>query len=307
MSKKNHKKHSIDSILTLEDMLNFGADLFDKEKIYFGHGTDNSWDEAVFLAMHVLNFPPDYDSELLSKPLTDEEKTQIINLFERRVKERVPAPYLTNEAWFAGVPFYVDERVLIPRSVLAEFIENKFDPWASNIKIKNILDIGTGCGCIAILSAMVFPDAKIDAVDVSNDALDVAKINVDKYELFGRVELIQSDVFGSIRNRTYDVIISNPPYVANEEFADLPEEYSYEPLLALEGGDIGLDVIEKILAHAKKHLNQNGLLIVEVGNSKQFLEERFPQVPFIWLEFESGDNEVFLLTYDQLVEYDYLI
>jgi len=281
--------------ITLQDILVLGERDFRKAKLYFGHGTDNAWDDAVAIVRYVLQLPPDIDAIVLERKLTVEECEQIRALFEQRIETRIPVPYLTHEAYFMGLPFYVDERVLIPRSPFAELIEKQFAPWANGLQVKNILDIGTGSGCMAIACALAFPKAQVDAVDISQDALEVAKINVAKYQLNDRVHLIQSDVFSTIPTSTYDVIISNPPYVGEEEMASLPKEYAHEPVLALAAGVNGLDVVEKILAEAKAHLTKNGLLFIEVGNSEEALVERFPNMPFLWLEFEQGGGGVLLL------------
>lgn len=287
------------NIKTLSDILHFGEDQFKTAKIYLGHGTCDPWDEAVFLASHVLNLPKDADNSYLSRVLTNVEIKAILQLFSRRIKERIPAPYLINKAWFMGLSFYVDERVLIPRSLTAELIERGFSPFL-NKEPKRILDIGTGSGCIAVACALVFKQAKIDAVDISKDALEVAKINVAKYGLADRIRLLESDVFSAVPNETYDIIISNPPYVEEEEFQSLPPEYEHEPHLALAGGVSGLEIVKKILSEAKNHLTPQGLLIVEVGNSKHLIEEYLPKVPFLWLDLECGDDSVFLLTREDM-------
>jgi len=286
---------------TLRDILFWGEKEFTRAKIFFGHGTDNAWDEAVYLALHALKLPQNTGKEALTRILTATEKGAILDLFQKRIATRIPAPYLVKEAWFAGLPFYVDERVLIPRSPFAELIQNRFEPWLDeDFKVKRILDLGTGSGCMAIAAALAFPDAKVDASDVSDGALAVAKINVEKHTMDKRVNLIKSDVFSNLSDQVYDIIISNPPYVAAEEFLDLSPEYAHEPRLALAAGKLGLDVVARILKDAASHLSSHGLLFVEVGNSEVYVEKAFPHLPFTWLEFSEGAGGVFMLRREDL-------
>jgi len=291
---------NLSELFTIRDFLRFGASNFNAAKIYFGHGTDNAWDDAVALVLHALSLPHDINPNILDARLTYSERENILRLFLRRINERVPVPYLTHEAWFASLPFYVDERVLIPRSPFAEIIEKRFAPWVDDLEVMRILDIGTGSACMAIACALAFPESLVDAVDLSNDALEVAKINVDKHNVRGQVRFLQSDVFSALPNEKYDIIISNPPYVGTEEMQTLPPEYAHEPRSALLSGEHGLDVVKKILQEAAQHLNSEGLLFVEVGNSEDILAEQFPEVPFLWLEFERGGGGVFMLTKEQL-------
>jgi ribosomal protein L3 glutamine methyltransferase len=273
------------------------AKRFEDADIHFGHGTDNAWDEAVALVFHVLQLAFDVDDEkILRRQITAGEMQNINELVERRIKEKIPLAYLTHEAYFANLKFYVDERVIIPRSPFAELILNQFSPWVEYEKVNNILDLCAGSGCMAIACAKAFPHAKIDAVDLSADALEIAKINVEKLKVVEQINLIQADLFAKIKNKKYDLIISNPPYVGNEEMKSLPQEYQHEPNMSLETAEDGLGIVLRILQQAKNHLTKNGVLIVEVGNSRSALEKRLPNVPFIWLEFANGGEGVFLLT-----------
>ncbi|CAL7962930.1 50S ribosomal subunit protein L3 N(5)-glutamine methyltransferase [Gammaproteobacteria bacterium] len=285
---------------TIRDFIRLAVSRFGQAQIYFGHGSDNAWDEAVYLVLHTLHLPQNIDQAMLDAKLTIGEKQTVLKVISRRIKERVPAAYLTQEAWFAGLSFYVDERVLIPRSPMAELIQKQFTPWIDPKKVKRILDIGTGSGCIAIGCAYAFPNATIDAVDISKAALKVAAINCAKHNRTKQVRLLQSDLFGALENTTYDIIISNPPYVSRAEMQLLPQEYRHEPSGALLAGKNGDEIVEVILKEAPKHLSPNGILVVEVGNSEPVVLQKYPHLPFTWLEFEKGEAEVFLLTASQL-------
>lgn len=294
------KDEIIKELHTIRDFIRWGISEFNKEQLYFGHGTDNSWDEAVLLITHALHLSPTIDRDILDARLTYDEKIKILDLFHKRINKKIPAAYLTHEAWFAGIPFYIDERVLIPRSSIGELITKHFQPWIDSSQVHRILDIGTGSGCIAIAAAYAFPDATVDAVDISTPALAVAKHNVHKHKLEARVRVLKSDVFASLENERYDIILSNPPYVAKAELKGLPKEYTHEPKIALEAGKTGLDVVVRILKDAAKHLTAQGILIVEVGNSEAAVRAQFSQIPFTWLEFEESEGGVFLLSAQDL-------
>lgn len=285
---------------TPRQLINWVSAQFDVADLYFGHGTDNAYDEAAFLVLRSLGFPFDATDQMLDQPLRAEQKEQIVSLVNQRITTRKPVAYLLHEAWFAGLPFYVNEHVLVPRSPFTELIADRFSPWCEPQQVKTILDIGTGSGCIAIAAARAFPEARVDAIDVSDEALAVAGKNIEHYGLPDRVTVIKSDLFQEIKNRKYDLIIANPPYVDDEDMAALPAEYRHEPALGLHAGPDGLDLVRRILNEAGQHLTENGVLVVEVGNSQQALCEQYPDMPFLWLEFEHGGEGVFLLTRDDL-------
>ena len=263
--------------------------------LYFGHGTDNAHDEAVWLVTAALHLSPDRLEAQLDRPLERAQAERVRQLIQTRISTRKPAAYLLNEARFAGLPFYVDERVLIPRSHLAEFIEERFQPWIKLERVQRVLDVGTGSGCIAVAVARAFPRAQVDASDIDEQALAVAHRNIDKYGLSDRIRLIQSDVFAALAGKTYDIIISNPPYVTDQEMSDMPAEYRHEPAQALAAGSDGLDVLTRLVTEAGAYLNTGGLLIVETGNAADSLQEKFSKVPFIWLTTITGDESVFVL------------
>lgn len=285
---------------TPRKLIKWAARQFETSELYYGHGTDNPYAEAEFIVLRGLNFPFDVSDKILDTVLEEEQKNHIFNLVEKRIKSRKPVAYLLGEAWFSGMPFFVNEDVLIPRSPVAELIAVKFSPWCKYENIHSILDIGTGSGCIAIASALAFPDASVDAIDVSEKALVVARKNIDHYGLQKQVTLIKSDLFQGISDSKYDLIIANPPYVDEDDMAVLPDEYRHEPALGLYAGKDGLDIIKRILASAADYMTEEGIIIVETGNSQYKLTELYPDVPFIWLEFEFGGDGVFLLTRDDL-------
>jgi ribosomal protein L3 glutamine methyltransferase len=288
----------IDDLHTVRDYLRYVSSRFADSPLYFGHGTDNVWDESVQLVMRSLHLPLENNTLFLDARLTREERALILDRMQRRIDDRAPLAYLLGEAWFMGLPFHVDERVLVPRSPLGELIQGGLQPWLGNKPVGRILDLCTGSGCIGIAAASVFEDAEVDLADISTDALDVAAVNIDYHEVGDRVSTVRSDVFDGLEGR-YDVILSNPPYVDADDIADMPAEYG-QPELGLAAGGDGLDIAHRILARAADYLNPGGLLIVEVGNSWVALQEAYPDMPFTWLEFENGGDGVFLLTAEDL-------
>lgn len=285
---------------TIRDFVRFATSRFNQAGLYYGHGTDNAWDESVALVFHSLHLSHDINPTVLDAALTKEEQSKLLDLIEQRVSKRTPVPYLTHQAWFSGLSFYVDERVLIPRSPIAELIEKHFEPWIAYDDVHNILDLCTGSGCIAIACAKAFPEAHVDAGDISPEALAVAKINVLRHLIEDQVELHESDLFNSLPEKKYDIIVSNPPYVSEIEMQELPAEYKHEPTLGLASGIHGLDAAKRILRDAGRYLSPHGILVVEVGNSEVALAEQLANVPFTWLEFEHGGGGVFLLTAEEV-------
>ncbi len=288
------------ALRTPRDLLRFAVSRFNEAGLVFGHGTDNAYDEAAYLILHTLHLPLDRLEPFLDARLTDSEVGQVLRVLERRVTERMPAAYLTQEAWLGEFRFYVDPRVIVPRSHIAEVLEH-LDSWiAGPGKVKTALDLCTGSGCLAILLAHAFPDARVDAIDISPDALEVAKRNVAEYGLSSSVRPVQSDLFAALGDERYDVIVSNPPYVTAGDMSALPAEYRHEPALALAAGADGLDIVRRILREAKLHLQRGGVLIVEVGDGRGAVESAFPDLPFTWLETGAGNDRVFLLERGQL-------
>jgi ribosomal protein L3 glutamine methyltransferase len=273
---------------------------FDESDLFYGHGTDNAYDEAVYLILRGLGLSFELDDTELNQSLSKEAKDYLDALVRQRIEQCLPVAYILNEAWFCGLSFYVDERVLVPRSPIAELIGEKFSPWVNANEVKHILDVGTGSACIAIAMALAFEDATVDAVDISTDALAVADENSRRHGVSDRLRLIRSDLYENLDKQRYDIIIANPPYVDAEDMQNLPEEYQHEPRIGLEAGEDGLRLVRELLSQSRNHLNDEGILIVEVGNSQHALIEEFPQLPFMWLDFEHGGDGVFLLTAEQL-------
>lgn len=286
---------------TVSGLLDASARRLARAGLHYGHGTDNARDEAAALLWHALRLPRKPSAARLRRAVSVRARARLEQLLQRRIRERIPAVYLTRRCWFAGLPMYVDERVLIPRSPLAELIERRFAPWIAPAGVRRILDLGTGSGCIAIACARAFPRARVDAVDVSREALEVARVNVHRHRLDARVRLGHSDHFIGLGAARYDIIVSNPPYVGEAELQGLPAEYRHEPRLALAAGRDGLDAVRTILRDAAAHLNPAGILVVEVGNSQAALERAVPRLPCVWLSFQRGGGGVFLLTREQLL------
>ena len=284
---------------SIKDYLRWAYSCFNRADIFYGHGQDNGWDEALQLVLSALHLPLDVPDDLFDGRLALSEKQAIIHLIKERLGRRVPVAYLTNSAWFCGLEFYVDERVLIPRSPIGELIQQGFGGLLKNSP-KRILDMCTGSGSIAIACAEQFPKAEVDAVDLSFEALDVAEFNIERHQLTHRVFPIQSDLFTQLPQDQYDLIVTNPPYVDQDDIEDMPEEFRHEPMLALEAGEDGLVLVKRILAQAGEYLTKNGVLICEVGNSMVHLIEQYPTVPFKWIEFKQGGDGVFALTKPQL-------
>ena len=281
---------------TVGDWLDVTVERFDKAGLVFGHGSTNAHDEAVYLVLHTLKLPLDELDAVFNRRLTPVEIEALEGVARRRVDERVPAAYLTHEAWLGEFRFYVDERTIVPRSYIAELLRDELYPWVGlDQPVGKALDLCTGSGCLAILLALAFPDAEVDATELSAEALEVAARNVAEYALRDRVHLVHGDLFAGLAGR-YDVIVSNPPYVNRESMKQLPQEYRAEPQMALAGGEDGLEIVRRLLAQARAHLHDRGLLIVEIGHNRDTLERAFPKLPFTWIETSGGDGFVFLLT-----------
>lgn len=302
------------NLQTIADFIRYTFSSLNREQVYCGHGTDNNWDEAVSLVLQLLDLPWDFSTELWSCRLADEEKALILDAIKRRTKGREPLAYITKQAWFCGLRFNVDERVLIPRSPIAELIGHHMEPWLLN-EPERVLDLCTGSGCIGIAAALEFEEAQVDLFDISVDALAVAKSNIELYELNDRVQAFSSDLFSALSDPSqfsdgehvrYDLILSNPPYVDQNDFDSMPEEYSAEPVLGLVAGPDGLDIVRRILTESAKHLSDDGLMIVEVGNSWEALEEAYPDFPFTWVEFEQGGHGVFVIRAQELRNYPWV-
>ncbi|NBI43625.1 50S ribosomal protein L3 N(5)-glutamine methyltransferase [[Haemophilus] felis] len=291
-----HNLHSI------QDFLRWVYSTFNRSDIYYGHGYDNAWDESQQLVFACLDLPPDFPREFYSSRLTNEEKNHIISMVITRISERIPVAYLINQAWFCGLNFYVDERVIVPRSPINALIQKRFAPLLNKAP-KRILDMCTGSGCIAIACAAQFPEAEVDAVDLSFDALNVTEINIERHNMLHRVFPIQSNLFQQLPQDQYDLIVTNPPYVDAEDLADMPEEFSHEPELALGSGADGLDITKQILSQAADYLTEEGVLVCEVGNSMVHLMAQYPDVPFQWQTLDNGGVGVFALSKEALLQY----
>jgi ribosomal protein L3 glutamine methyltransferase len=288
---------------TIIDFLRYGITCANSQGIFYGHGSDNANDDILALILSTLSLPVNCHEALLHARLTKDEKALLSQNMALRINDRIPVAYITNEAYFCDLSFYVDERVLIPRSPIAELIKNQFSPWIDESRVERVLDLCTGSGCIAIACCYAFPEAIVDAVDISAQALEVAKINLESHELQDVLTLIKSDCYARVPETRYDIIVSNPPYVGADEMLSLPAEYLHEPKIALETEQNGLAIVEKILHQAHDYLTEDGILVVEVGNSDEALIDAYPMVPFTWIDFEQGGHGVFILTREQLIEY----
>ncbi len=290
-------------LATIIDFIRYGASRFGEADLAFGHGFDNALDESTQLVLHALHLPHDLPPAYGQARLTATEKSRVLALFERRIDERIPACYLTGEAWFAGLCFLTDARALVPRSPIAELIEAGFQPWLGELEVSRALDLCTGSGCIGIAMAVHQPDWQVDAVDISSDALDLATANAARFDVMDRVRLLRSDLFSALEGERYDLIVSNPPYVTHDEVDALPPEYAFEPELGLRAGDDGLDLALCILRDAPEHLTEGGLLVCEVGESERALVELLPQLPFEWVEFKVGQMGVFVIGREDLMRH----
>ena len=288
-------------LLTLRDLIRYGVSRLNAAGVALGHGSDNAWDEAVYLVLHALHLPLDTLEPFLDARVLDKERARVLDLIDRRVTERLPAAYLTNEAWLRGHRFYVDQRVIVPRSPIAELLDQGLAPWVADpAEVGRVLDMCTGSGCLAILGALAFPHAQVDAVDVSSDALEVARRNVEDYGLEDRLALHQSNLFESLPAQRYDVIICNPPYVNSGSMDVLPEEYRHEPQLALAGGADGMDLVRRILEAAPRYLSENGVLVLEIGHERPFFDAAFTELSPMWLDTEQASDQILLFTREQL-------
>jgi ribosomal protein L3 glutamine methyltransferase len=290
-----------DEFVTLRDWLRWAVSRFNEAGLFFGHGSDNAFDEAAYLILHTLHLPLDRLDPFLDARLTREERLAVAAIIEQRIVQRKPAAYLTHEAWLGDFRFYVDERVIVPRSYFAEMLADRLAPWVDDPDgIHDALDLCTGSGCLAILMAHAFPNAAIDAVDISSDALAVARRNVDDYGLADRIRLVESDLLANLGDRRYDLIVCNPPYVTSAAMADLPAEYRQEPALALGAGADGLDIVRRLLARAADHLSPTGLLLIEVGHNRDLVDAAYPNLPLSWVDVPSAESKIFLITGDDL-------
>ncbi|KQA19043.1 MULTISPECIES: 50S ribosomal protein L3 N(5)-glutamine methyltransferase [Vibrio] len=294
-------EEAVSELHTLQDMIRWTVSRFNAANLFYGQGTDNAWDEAVQLILPTLYLPIDVPPHVLSSRLTSSERLRVVERVIKRINDRTPVAYLTNKAWFCGLEFFVDQRVLVPRSPIGELIQNRFEPWLIEEPTR-IMDLCTGSGCIAIACANAFPEAEVDAIDISVDALNVAEQNIQDHGLEQQVFPIRSDLFRDLPQEQYDLIVTNPPYVDQEDMDSLPSEFRHEPELGLAAGSDGLKLARRILANAPLYLKENGVLVCEVGNSMVHMMEQYPHIPFTWLEFENGGHGVFLLTREQLID-----
>jgi ribosomal protein L3 glutamine methyltransferase len=293
---------ALDELFTIRDWLRWAISRFQEAQLFYGHGTDNAFDEASWLILATLKLPRNQLEPFLDARLTHSERLAVLNVLQQRIARRLPAAYLTQEAWLGPFRFYIDERVIVPRSYFAELLEDGFSPWIDDaMDVTTALDLCTGSGCLAIVMAHTFPQARIDAIDLSPDALAIARRNIADYGLEDQVEAIESDLFAAVADRRYDLIISNPPYVTAEAMAALPPEYRHEPALALAAGADGLDVVRRILAAAPDHLHPGGVLAIEVGHNRDIVDAAFPDLPITWLDTDSAEGKVFLLRREDLV------
>ncbi len=304
MNDKQVKSIDIQSVCnelsTMTDFMRWGASQFVQAQLSYSHGLSSPLDESVYLVLRSLNLPVDTPDVYWQSKLTNSEKETVLTTLKTRIEEKIPAAYIMQEGWFAGLQFYVDERVLVPRSPIAELVETQFTPWVNPDEVESVLDLCTGSGCIGIACAYAFPMAKIDLADISKDALDVARINIQQHDAAQAVSIIESDLFSGLEGKKYDIIVSNPPYVDAEDIAGMSAEFQHEPELGLSSGNDGLDCTRKILKQAPNHLTEDGILVLEVGNSQYALAEEYPDLPFEWVDFERGGDGVFILSKSQL-------
>jgi len=293
---------SREALHSVRDLIRYAVSRFNAHKLFFGHGSDNAWDEAVYLVLHALHLPPDQLEPFMDARVLPSERQAALNLIDLRCEQRLPAPYLTHEAWLQGYAFHVDQRVIIPRSPIAELLMNQLSPWiADPYEVTGILDLCTGSGCLAIIAAHQFPEAFVDATDISKDALDVALINVSQHGLKDRLNLHHGSLYDPLPvSAQYDLIFSNPPYVNSASMLTLPPEYRHEPSLALAGGDDGMDLVRTIIEQAPAHLSENGLLLIEIGHERPYFEAAFPELEPVWLDTAEASDQILLLTKEQL-------
>lgn len=298
---EHHEHGPLDELVTVRDLIRYATSQFNRAGLFFGHGSVEAYDEAVYLVLRTLHLPIDRLEPFFDACIPMAERAEVLDIIRRRVEERIPAAYLTHEAWLGEFRFYVDERVIVPRSFCFELLREGFSPWIEDpAGVGRALDLCTGSGCLAILLAHYYPNAQVDAIDLSDAALEVAEQNVLDYGLQEVIRLIKSDVFDSLGDERYDLILSNPPYVTEEAMQALPDEYLHEPRMALAAGDDGMDIVRRIIAGARRHLTENGILVVEVGHNRELVEAAFPALEFVWLSSASEEEKVFLLRADQL-------